>query len=121
MQEFFKKALWALIVLLVVDALLAGFFVYRTFPKETLSRVNKDDAGWHFGTYSDVVSSVRLHDTSRDRLRFDFKLKDVDANPFAAGDLKLYDGNGWQFHEDWSKFRTISFVAKCSLATPMAF
>ena len=121
MQEFYKKALLALIFLLVVDALLAVLFVYRAFPKQTLSRVHKDESGWHSGTYSDAVSSVRLHDTSRDRLRFDFKLKDVDAHPFAAGDLKLYDGKGRQIHEDWSKFGTISFVAKCSLATSMAF
>ena len=121
MQEFYKKTLLALIFLLVADALLAVFFVYRAFPKQALSQVHKDGSGWHSGTYSDAVSSVRLHDTSLDRLRFDFKLKDADAYPFAAGDLKLYDGKGRQLHEDWSKFRTISFVAKCSLATPMAF
>ena len=121
MQEFYKKALLALIFLLVVDALLAVLCVYLAFPKQTLSRVSKNDAGWHSGTYSDAVSSVRLHDTSPDRLRFDFTLKDEDAYPFAAGDLKLYDGKGRQIHQDWSRFGSISFVAKCSLATSMAF
>jgi AraC-like DNA-binding protein len=125
MQEFYKKALLALIFLLVVDALLAVFFVYRTFPTQTLLPANKDRSRWHFGTYSDVVtggvSSVHLRDTSPDRLRFDFKLKDVAAYPFAAGDLALQDDKGRQIHEDWSKFRTISFVAKCSLATAMSF
>ena len=121
MQEFYKKALLALIFLLVVDALLAVLCVYLAFPKQTLSRVSKSDAGWHSGTYSDAVSSVRLHDTSPDRLRFDFTLKDEDAYPFAAGDLKLHDGKGRQIHQDWSRFGSISFVAKCSLATSMAF
>jgi AraC-like DNA-binding protein len=125
MQEFYKKALLALIFLLVVDALLAVFFVYRAFPTQTLSRAHKDGSGWHGGTRSDVendgTSSVRLHDTPRDRMRFDFKLKDVAAYPFAAGDLQLRDDKGRPIHKDWSKFRTISFVAKCSLATPMAF
>ncbi len=121
MQEFYKKALLALIALLVVDALLAVFFVYLAFPTQTLSWVHKDGSGWHVGTYSDGASSVRLRDTSRDRLRFDFKLKDVAAYPIVAGDLKLYDGKGRFFQADWSKFRTISFVAKCSLATAMSF
>jgi AraC-like DNA-binding protein len=125
MQEFYKKTLLALIVLLVVDALLAVFFVYRTFPTLTLLPAHKEGSRWHFGTYSDVatggVSSVRLHDTSRDRLRFDFKLRDVAAYPFAAADLILGNDKGRQIHEDWSKFRTITFVAKCSPATSMMF
>ena len=122
MQEFYKKALLALILLLIVDALLAVFFVYRTFPTQTLSLAPKVDvSGWHSGTFTDGVSSVRLRDTSPDRLGIDFKLKDVSAYRFAAVDLKLRDGKGREVHEDWSKFRTISFVAKCSLATSMMF
>ena len=121
MQEFYKKALLTLIALLVLDALLAVVFVYRAFPTQTLLPANKDGSRWHFGTYSDVatggVSSVRLHDTSRDRLRFDFKLRDVAAYPFVAGDMVLIDDKGRQIHEDWSKFRTMTFVAKCSPAT----
>jgi AraC-like DNA-binding protein len=125
MQEFYKKALLALIVVLVVDALLAVFFVYRTFPTQTLLPANKAGSRWHFGTYADVApgggSSVRLHDTWRDRLRFDFKLRDVAAYPFVAGDLVLLDDKGRQIDEDWSKFRTISFVAKCAPATSVTF
>ena len=125
MQEFYKKALLALVFLLAVDALLAVVFVYQAFPTQTLARAHTNGPGWHGGTFSDVVSdgasSVRLHDTSPDRLRFDFKLKDVAKYPFAAGDLKLHDDKGRPIHEDWSKFDTISFVAKCSLATAMAF
>jgi AraC-like DNA-binding protein len=125
MQEFYKKALLALICLLAVDALLAVVFVYRAFPTQTLSRAHDNGYGWHGGTFSDVVSdgasSVRLHDTSPDRLRFDFKLKDVAKYPFAAGDLKLRDDKGRPIQEDWSKFDTISFVAKCSLSTAMTF
>jgi AraC-like DNA-binding protein len=125
MQEFYKKALLALIFLLVVDALLAVFFVYQAFPTQTLLPAHKDGSRWHYGTYSDVVtggaSSVRLHDTSRDRLRFDFKLKDVAAYPFVATDLVLDDAKGRPIHEDWSKFRTITFVAKCAPATSMTF
>ncbi|WP_322400342.1 helix-turn-helix transcriptional regulator [Massilia luteola] len=125
MQEFYKKALLALIVLLVADALLAVVLVYLTFPTQTLLPAHPDRARWHFGTYSDVatggVSTVRLHDASRDRLRFDFKLRDVAAYPFAAADMVLGTDKGRQIHEDWSKFRTVTFVAKCAPATSLMF
>ena len=125
MQEFYKKALLALISLLVVDALLAVLFVYLAFPTQTLSGARKDSSGWHYGAFSNVVTggvpSAHLHDTSGDRLRFDFKLKDVVAYPAASGYLQLRDDKGRFIHEDWSKFHTVSFVAKCSLATAMSF
>lgn len=125
MQEFYKKALLTLIALLVVDALLAVFFVYRTFPTQTLLPAHSGGNQWHFGTYSDVAtggaSSVRLHDTSRDRLRFDFKLADAAAYPFVAADMVVDNDKGQQIHEDWSKFRTITFVAKCAPATSLMF
>lgn len=125
MQEFYKKALLALISLLVVDALLAVFFVYLAFPTQNLSGAHKDSPGWHYGAFSNVLTgaeqSARLHDASGDRLRFDFKLKDVVAYPAAAGYLQLLDGKGRFVHEDWSKFHSVSFVAKCSLATAMSF
>lgn len=125
MQEFYKKALLALIVLLLVDALVAVVFVYRAYPTQTLLPAHKEGSRWHFGTYSDVAtggaSSVRLHDTSRDRLRFDFKLRDVAAYPFVAADMVVDNDKGRQLHEDWSRFRTITFVAKCAPATSMTF
>ena len=124
MQELYKKALLALILLLVVDALLAVFFVFRTFPSQTLLPAHKDGPRWHYGTYSDRVtggaSSVRLHDSSRERLRFNFELKDVATYPFAAAEL-VFGDEGRETLEDWSKFRTITFVAKCAPATSMAF
>jgi AraC-like DNA-binding protein len=125
MQEFYKKALLALIFLLVVDALLAVFFVYLAFPTQSLLPAHKDGVRWHYATYSDMgyggASSVRLHDTSRDRLRFDFKLKDVAAYPFVATELILDDDKGRPTHKDWSKFLNITFVAKCAPATSMMF
>ncbi|WP_156650890.1 helix-turn-helix transcriptional regulator [Massilia sp. Root133] len=125
MQEFYKKALLALIVLLLVDALVAVVFVYRTYPTQTLLPVQNGSSRWHYGTYSDVAtggaSSVRLHDMSRDRLRFDFKLKDAAAYPFAAADLTFRDDKGRPILQDWSRFRTITFVAKCAPATSVTF
>jgi AraC-like DNA-binding protein len=125
MQDFYKKALLALIVVLLVDALLAVFLVYRAYPIRTLLPVQKESAHWQRGTYSDVAtggaSIARLRDASRDRLRLDFKLKDAGPYPFAAANLTVKDDKGRQTHEDWSKFRTITFVAKCAPTTSVTF
>lgn len=124
MQEFYKKALLALICLLVVDALLAVFFVYRAFPTQTLLPAHQGGSRWHYGPYADLAtggSEVRLHDSSRDRLRFDFKLKNVSAYPFVATDLVFDDDKGRQILADLSKFRTITFIAKCVPASSMMF
>ncbi|WP_157200823.1 AraC family transcriptional regulator [Massilia sp. Root351] len=125
MQELYKKALLALVLLVVADALLAGFFVYRSFPTQTLLPAHRDGARWRSETYSDVAtggaSAVRLHGASRERLRFDFKLKDAAQYPFVSALLFMDDGKGGQAHEDWSQFHAISFVAKCAPATSMVF
>jgi AraC-like DNA-binding protein len=125
MQEFYKKALLALIFLLLVDALLAIFCVYRTFPTQTLLPSHQAGSRWHYTTYSDVAtggaSAVRLNDTLHDRLRFDYKLKDVAAYPFVGSELQLNDDKGREAHEDWSKFDTITFVAKCAPTASMMF
>ena len=124
MQEFYKKALLTLIVLLLLDMLLAVFFVYRSYPTQVLMPAQKGDSRWQYSTFSDVdfggASEVRLRD-SRDRLRFDFKLKDVAQYPFAAAALVYKDDKGRPSHTDWSKFRTISFVATCAPASSLTF
>ena len=125
MQEFYKKALLSLIVLLVVDALLAVFLVYRSFPTLTLLPANKDGARWHYGTFAEVASGApskaHLSDTSRERLRFDYKLNKAAEYAFAATELLFEDDKGRLKNEDWSKFRTITFVVKCAPATTMMF
>jgi AraC-like DNA-binding protein len=124
MQEFYKKALLALIVLLLVDMLLAVFFVVRSFPAQVLLPAQNGGSHWQYLTFSDQdvggASSVRLRD-SRDRLRFDFKLKDVAPYPFAAAAMIFKDDKGRLIHADWSKFRTITFVATCAPASSLTF
>ena len=64
---------------------------------------------------------MRLRDTAGQLLSFDVRLKDVSPYPIAAGDMAFRDAKGREIHADWSKFRTVTFVAKCTPATSMAF
>lgn len=123
MQEFYKKALLALIFLLTVDALLACILVYQSYLSLSLLPAKDEDAHWHYEIYTDVAtggsSTAHLHDDSRERLRFDFRLTDKDHYPFASAELRLDDAAGRQIHADWSKFSTVSFLAKCAPANSM--
>lgn len=123
MQDFYKKALLALISLVIVDALLACVLVYQSYLSLSLLPANDADARWRYDTYSDVAtggsSSIRLHDASRDRLRYDFRLTDRDQHPFVSAGLMLDDGKGRLVHADWSKYSTVTFLAKCRPANSM--
>lgn len=122
MQEFYKKALFALIALLFVDALLAAFLIHQSYLSYPLLPANKDGARWHYVAYSDVVqggsSAIRV-DPQRERLKFNFKLAEKINYPFVSASLQLEDAKGKQAMEDWSKYTSISFVAKCAPANSL--
>lgn len=123
MQDFYKRALIALLLLVLADALMAGLFMYGSYPTFSLLPARRDGALWHYRTFSDQTmggaSTVRLDPRNRERLRFDFHLKKVAIYPYASSELVLEDKNGRQAHLDWSKYTTITFLAKCSPANTM--
>ena len=123
MQDFYKRALIALLLLVLADALMAGLFMYGSYPTFSLLPARRDGALWHYRTFSDQImggaSTVRLDPRNRERLRFDFHLKKVAIYPYASSELVLEDKNGRQAHLDWSKYTTITFLAKCSPANTM--
>ncbi|MQA18485.1 AraC family transcriptional regulator [Rugamonas rivuli] len=120
MQEFYKKALLALIFLVLADALLACALVYQSYLSLSLLPAKTDGARWHYGTYSDVVtggsSTVRLPDASHERMRMDFVLTDKARYPFLSSELALDDDKGRPAFADWSKYSSVSLLAKCSPA-----
>ena len=124
MQDFYKKALIALLLLIVADALLAGWFIYRSYPSYSLLPAQRDGALWHYRTYSDQstagTSAVRLHTPTRERMRFDFRLTDKAPYPYVSTELVLDDKDGRQALVDWSKYSTITFLAKCAPANTMS-
>ncbi|WP_157200824.1 AraC family transcriptional regulator [Massilia sp. Root351] len=123
MQDFYKKALLALLLLMVADMLLACLFVFRSYPSYSLLPAQGSGPSWHYRTYSDVsthgTSSVRLHSSTRERLRFNFRLTDAAPHPYVSTELVLDDRQGRQAHADWSAYSTITFLAKCAPAGSM--
>jgi AraC-like DNA-binding protein len=125
MQEIYKKALLALILLVAANALMVSFFTYQSYRSLSLlpwagGGVRLEAAGW---TDSGMggTSIVRIHDDEPDRLRFDMKLTKAVAFPFATADLVLIDAKGQQVLADWSKYTSITFLAKCTPSNSMVF
>lgn len=125
MQQIYKKALLALILLVAANALMVSFFTYQSYRSLSLlpgagGGVRLEAAGW---TDSGMggTSIVRIHDDQPDKLRFDMKLTKAVAFPFATADLVLIDVKGRQVLADWSKYTSITFLAKCTPSNSMVF
>jgi AraC-like DNA-binding protein len=125
MQEFFKKALLALIGMVVADALLASFLIYQSYLSVRVLAAQQPGAGWHYMTNSDVemggTSTVRIPDLQREQLRFDFRLTDVGKYPFASAGMVLHDAQGRLALVDWTKYSDVTFLARCAPANSMIF
>ena len=125
MQEFFKKALLALIGLVIADTLLAFLLIHQSYLAVTVQANGKQGAGWHYVTNTDVeiggTSTVRIPDMQRAQPRFEFELTKVGQYPFASASMVPHDAKGKLAQVDWSKYSDISFLAKCAPANSMVF
>ncbi|MTW09948.1 helix-turn-helix domain-containing protein [Pseudoduganella eburnea] len=125
MQEFYKKALLALIGLVIADAVLAFFLISQSYLSVPLLATNKPGAGWHYMTNTDQAmggtSSARITDPQRDQLRFEFKVTDAGQYPFTSAGLILQDGKGRLAQVDWAKYTDVTFLAKCAPSNSMIF
>jgi AraC-like DNA-binding protein len=125
MQEIYKRALLTLIVLVAANALMVSFFTYLSYRSLSLlpgagNGVHLEAAGW---TDSGMggTSTVRILDDRPDKLRFDMKLTKAVPFPSVVADLMLIDANGQKVLADWSKYTTITFLAKCTPSNSMVF
>ncbi len=125
MQEFYKKALLALIALVIGDAVLAFFLIYQSYLSVPLLATNKAGAGWHYMTNTDATmggtSTAHITDPQREQLRFDFKLTKVGQYPFTSAGMLLHDAKGKLAQADWTRYSEISFLAKCAPSNSMIF
>jgi AraC-like DNA-binding protein len=128
MQQFYKKALLAFVLIALADALLAVVLVDRSYLSLPLlpTYEGRDDrvTRWRFGSSSDPwpweAHVVRIDPTARDSLRFDMNLPATDESGGVSGDLLARDGKDRPVQVDMSKYDTISFVARCAPANALS-
>jgi AraC-like DNA-binding protein len=125
MQEFYKKALVALILLLIVDALIACFCIYQSYPSASLIPQERGGVHWRMGTMTDAVlggtSTIRILESGQQSLRFDFRITRAAIYPFVGAELLLEDRQGKAVPADLSRYTTVTFVAKCAPANSLLF
>jgi AraC-like DNA-binding protein len=127
MQEFFKKALFAFVLIVLADALLAIVLVDRSYLSQPLlpARDGGDErtVRWrHAFTVTPWDPGVlRIDDAAPDLLRFDLNLPAAGPDLNVSADLVARDGKGRPAQADLSKYSTISFVAKCAPANSIVF
>jgi AraC-like DNA-binding protein len=121
MQEFYRKSLLALILLVVVDALLAGLLIRQSYL--SLSLFPAHDLNWRYYDNADTTmngtSMLRVDHSTRDQLRFDFRLTKDAPFPFAYAGIVLTDRHGKELQVDLTKYSSVTFNAKCSPGNEM--
>jgi len=117
MQDFYRKALVAFVLLLIADVLIACFCVYHGNPSSSLMPPGTGAARWNFSANVDVslggASTVHIKDTKQQALSFDFKVSGVIPNPWASAALLIDGADGKPGAADLSKYSTVTFLAKC--------
>jgi AraC-like DNA-binding protein len=129
MQEFYKKALFAFIVIVLADALLAVVFIERSYLSLSILPAHGAAGGravhWRHGftvtPWRDGEPVVRVDYGARDRVRFDLNLPADGQDLNVSADLLAEDAKGMPALVDLSQYDTISFVAKCAPANSMVF
>jgi AraC-like DNA-binding protein len=129
MQEFYKKALLAVILIVLADALLAFVLVDRSYLSSAiLSAGGRTDAGairWRRGftaaPWGWDAGVVRLDDAAPDQLRFDLNLPVTGPDPHVSADLLAEDAAGRPALVDMSAYSTVTFVARCAPANSLVF
>jgi len=125
MEEFYRKALVAFVVLLIADALIACFCIYQSHPATSLMPQGNGAVHWHLATFTDVpsggASTIRIQQSTRESLVFDYKFSRALNYPLASAALLMDDADGKPAPVDLSKYSTVTFVAKCVPANTLVF
>jgi AraC-like DNA-binding protein len=119
MQHFYRKALGAFVLLLVADALIACFCIYRSQPSASLLPRDRTAPRWHAAAITDGPSTVRIRDAAQQSLRFDFRLSGAVPHPWAWAALQFDGADGKPGMADLSAYSTITFLATCAPANSL--
>ena len=123
MQNFYRKALVAFVLLLIADALIACFCIDQSYLSASLIPWKQGAARWHVAAVTDApfggASTVRIQEAARQSLGFDFKLSGAIANPWAWAALLIDGEDGKPGSADLSRYSTVTFLAKCEPANSL--
>jgi AraC-like DNA-binding protein len=125
MQNFYKRALFVFILLLVADALIACVCTYQSYPSAALMPSGAGGPYWRTVTTTDAneggTSTIRVIESGQRSLRFDFRLTRTAAYSFAAAEMLFEDGEGNAVPMDLSRYDTITFTARCKPTNSLIF
>jgi AraC-like DNA-binding protein len=129
MQEFYKKALLAFILIVLADALLAAILVERSYLSASIlpgsGHAGRDAVRWRRGFTTAPwpwnAGVIRVDDAASDQLRFDLNLPATGGDPSVSADLLAVDDKDKPALADLSTYSTVSFVARCAPANSMVF
>jgi AraC-like DNA-binding protein len=119
MNEFYKRALWAGLWLLVASLILGYTCLQLSYLRVSLLPAGKSPFLWKsalsWEVSPDGPSRLQIHE-DRQRLRFDFSLgpSTTAAPTTAAIDLRFHDTKGKPVDVDLSRYSSISLVVRCS-------
>jgi AraC-like DNA-binding protein len=125
MQQFYKKALCAFVLIVLADALLSALLVSRSYL--ALPILAGQDGGVHWqrsqndGSMNQDPWVLRVDPAPGDLLRFDLNLRPDEPDPKVSADLLARDGRGGLALVDLSAYDTITFVARCTPANTFMF
>ncbi|HEY7883637.1 MAG TPA: AraC family transcriptional regulator, partial [Cellvibrionaceae bacterium] len=124
MLEFYRKALLALLGLLLVSTLAAYWCLERTFLHLTLLPSASSDIPWQAAIDTDASqggeSSVKVFDDSYS-LDFELFVSSTAEYPHAAVELMFRNNDGEPTLIDLSLYDSLTFTIKCSPANVLAF
>jgi len=121
MQKFYKQALVALLLLLLVDALVASICLYQSYLRTPLLPAQAAPFPWRLPLATEGRNRQARVDVGNERLRFDFKLAGVGTGKgeYASADLHFVDRAGAPALIDLSRYSSVELVAKCSPANSL--
>jgi AraC-like DNA-binding protein len=125
MQQFYKKALCAFVLIVLADALLSALLVGRSYL--ALPILAGEGGGTHWqrsqndGSMNQDPWVIRVDPARDDRLRFDLNLRPDEPDPKVSADLLARDGQERLTLVDLSAYDTITFLARCKPANTFMF
>ena len=120
MQDFFRKALIRSLVLMLVSGLVAYVCVKQSHLQDSLLTAQGGGTGWEYSSWAsstDARTTVRQR-SEHSKFSFDFFLSGAPEH-FVSSGITFKDKQGQVRLVDLSRYKTISFVARCSPANTL--